>query len=148
VSRGRYPSDRRNGLMQIAAAVVGSAAAAKVVHRETQNMHDMPKVVVDPRWIARPFVEADHSYHLHPFGLRCRCICDPDGQTERSCPEHGERAYRYTPRDRVIDAAREYARTGGEAHHELMDAVAALEQAERETAEAVDSGEEWWRNPR
>lgn len=81
MTRGRYPADRNRDLMNVAAAVVGSAAAAQVVHR----------------------------------GEAVRGSADRLTSTERA----------------VIDAAREYARTGGEAHHELMDAVAALERAER-----------------
>lgn len=116
MTRGRYPADRRRDLMNVAAAVVGSAAAAQVVN---------------PRWVSVPYREADHSYHTHARARDCRCICDIDYNTDPVCPEHGEHAYRYSLRDRVVDAAREYARTGGEAHHELMDAVAALDRAER-----------------
>lgn len=141
MARGRYPADRRQSLMQVAAAAASSAAAAQVVHSETADPHDLTRTLpvpqihaVDPHWVSRPFDEADHSNHFtcgdHPE--RCRCTCRGD-QTRRYCPEHGEQAYGYDPRERVIDAAREYFRTGGDsgAHHELLDAVAQLERAER-----------------
>lgn len=135
MTRGRYPADRRPDLMNVAAAVVGSAAAAQVIHRETANPHDLTATpptagrnVVNPRWASRPWDQADHSHHP-PEPHRCGCTCE--GVTVRNCPEHGERAYRYTARGRVVDAAREYFRTGGDssAHHELLDAVAQLERA-------------------
>lgn len=119
--RGQHPSDRGRQLTQLAAAVIGTVAAAQPVHQQPVN----------PRWVSRSWVEADHSYHP-PTHHDCRCTCivigASDGATRRDCPEHGDRAYRYTPTDRVVDAAREYWRTGGDTgtHHELMDAVEAL----------------------
>lgn len=134
MSRGRYPADRNRDLMNLAAAVVGAAGAAQVVHRDTENGHtpDVDYLLgarealaeAHRRLVAASKLNQSISYYL-AFQVLCEAAAEMGVEGSAAIFTNTER------RQRVIDAAREYARTGGEAHHELLDAVAALERAER-----------------